>query len=562
MWYSMWYFFVSYLYRRDSKFYFQIVFSNRPKRLIKFVLVACRVDAQRIACELVLYAKERMLQMTETKSDFERLRDELKRLKATLTRERSLDIYASPELELASQRRYLEQHLGDVLPTGLDDTTIKDMYAALDGLEANKKRLAKEREEQILGDLAHKVLQLPEPVVATPPEKPKRKIRLSQAFDAWMDYMRRMRWGDDSEIERTTDTSKNSVVGLLGDPYVCDITEETVKELKLRLSNLPPNVKTDHRAKSDLSVANEKTISYSSAKNKYQAFVNAFKHTPKDAKDWTLELAPLERPKLEIDRTDVDDDYGRTLNDAELAAIFDNEQFHAKQPATEPHKFWLPLLGLYTGARLGELCMLAVDDVLEVEGIQCIRIAATHDAQRFKTGTSKRYVALHPELIRIGFLDYVDAVRQRGYEFIFDNLNRVIRSRGKYVLKWSDTASRWFNRAFLESQVGIKEKGDRDTCYHSLRHSLIDRLRNKEVHVPTINAITGHKADVKVEGESASYGRSVKPEVSAKALRLLPFTDLTSSIQWDGQVKWRRYAKDFKKARERYNALLAQNKKD
>jgi hypothetical protein len=38
------------------------------------------------------------------------------------------------------------------------------------------------------------------------------------------------------------------------------------------------------------------------------------------------------------------------------------------------HRFWLPLLALFSGARLGELCQLSVDDVREIEGVWCLEI--------------------------------------------------------------------------------------------------------------------------------------------------------------------------------------------
>jgi hypothetical protein len=39
-----------------------------------------------------------------------------------------------------------------------------------------------------------------------------------------------------------------------------------------------------------------------------------------------------------------------------------------------PWRYWLPLLGRATGARLEELCQLRVDDFVEQQSIQCIRI--------------------------------------------------------------------------------------------------------------------------------------------------------------------------------------------
>ena len=66
-------------------------------------------------------------------------------------------------------------------------------------------------------------------------------------------------------------------------------------------------------------------------------------------------------------------------------------------------RVWIPLLGLFTGARLDELGRLTVEDI-QREPVPYFRI------RRAKNKESLRSVPLHPKLIEIGFLDYVDAV--------------------------------------------------------------------------------------------------------------------------------------------------------
>ncbi|HSR76228.1 MAG TPA: DUF6538 domain-containing protein, partial [Xanthobacteraceae bacterium] len=69
--------------------------------------------------------------------------------------------------------------------------------------------------------------------------------------------------------------------------------------------------------------------------------------------------------------------------------------------------YWLPLLGLFTGARLGELAPLTAADVTIDETTQIPMITIREDAEegrRLKTPGSARVVPVHPELVRIGFL--------------------------------------------------------------------------------------------------------------------------------------------------------------
>ena len=67
--------------------------------------------------------------------------------------------------------------------------------------------------------------------------------------------------------------------------------------------------------------------------------------------------------------------------------------------------YWLPLLGLLTGARLSELAQLKVADIcLPTLRIQ---IQESNNEQRLKTPSARRSIPLHSELIRLGFIDYV-----------------------------------------------------------------------------------------------------------------------------------------------------------
>jgi hypothetical protein len=68
--------------------------------------------------------------------------------------------------------------------------------------------------------------------------------------------------------------------------------------------------------------------------------------------------------------------------------------------------FWLPLLGLFHGNRLEEFAQLRREDVRQEAGVPYIRIS-DEDGRQLKNEQSRRDVPLHPELIRLGFLDYV-----------------------------------------------------------------------------------------------------------------------------------------------------------
>ena len=63
---------------------------------------------------------------------------------------------------------------------------------------------------------------------------------------------------------------------------------------------------------------------------------------------------------------------------------------------------WLPLLGLWTGARLEELGGLRVEDVKESDGVPYLFIRAT-DERRLKNVGSERKVPLHLRSSKLAF---------------------------------------------------------------------------------------------------------------------------------------------------------------
>src|SRR5262249_49661712 len=76
--------------------------------------------------------------------------------------------------------------------------------------------------------------------------------------------------------------------------------------------------------------------------------------------------------------------------------------------------FWLPLLALFTGARLSELAPLTVEDI-KLDAASGVRfMTVIEDAaigRSVKTDASVRAVPVHSELLRIGLMKCVEYAR-------------------------------------------------------------------------------------------------------------------------------------------------------
>ncbi|MEY4765028.1 MAG: hypothetical protein RI907_1701, partial [Pseudomonadota bacterium] len=82
--------------------------------------------------------------------------------------------------------------------------------------------------------------------------------------------------------------------------------------------------------------------------------------------------------------------------------LFTSYQLPTSKRAGADAAYWIPLLGLFTGARSAELCQLTVLDVVEEQGIFVIDINEDGDGKKLKTSASQRKVPIHSELIRLG----------------------------------------------------------------------------------------------------------------------------------------------------------------
>ena len=159
--------------------------------------------------------------------------------------------------------------------------------------------------------------------------------------------------------------------------------------------------------------------------------------------------------------------------------------------------FWLPLLALYSGARLSELAALAVDDI-KIDTTSGVRfITVVDDAalgRTVKTDMSVRAIPLHSELLRIGFMDFVEHARAKSGSSgrLFPEIERG--PKGTYGEVWS----KWFGR--YKRSLGIDNES---SVFHSFRHGFKDALRAAQVSEDINDALTGHAGGNRV---SRGYG--------------------------------------------------------
>ncbi|MBG6242956.1 MAG: hypothetical protein EKE20_14560 [Candidatus Symbiopectobacterium sp. Dall1.0] len=186
--------------------------------------------------------------------------------------------------------------------------------------------------------------------------------------------------------------------------------------------------------------------------------------------------------------------------------------------------YWLPILALFTGARLEELAQLRHCDIRSKTYLDessngkelnrwILHITDEGDGQKLKTATSIRRVPIHNVVIKLGFLEYLKEEKSKNSssENIFPDLLPDVY--GKISGNWS----KWFGR-YLRKECGVENT---KMVFHSFRHTFKDLCRTANVEESVHDALTGHSNG----SVSRSYGGTqypLRPLVKAIDSLILP----------------------------------------
>ncbi|MEJ3589501.1 integrase [Pseudomonas fragi] len=278
------------------------------------------------------------------------------------------------------------------------------------------------------------------------------------------------------EVER----SLRDLFELMGDMPIAAFDANQARLLKDRLSRCPQyfGLRPEFKGKTLLQVVESgstyKTVTAVTVNNrlrKLSAFMNWCKT------NGYIQDNPLTGLKM---MTGSAKEARLSFEQHDLTTLLDLDALKT-EARKHPWRYWIPLLGRYTGARLEELCQLRTDDFVEQQGILCIRIDDSSEGQNLKNASSRRMLPIHPSLIELGLLRYVESAKATGAHRLFPDLEPV---RGKL----GHAPSKWFGR--YKAKRGID---DSKKTFHSFRHTLIDDLRDAGVQDSLIKRIVGHE---------------------------------------------------------------------
>lgn len=174
--------------------------------------------------------------------------------------------------------------------------------------------------------------------------------------------------------------------------------------------------------------------------------------------------------------------------------------------------FWIPLIGLFTGARMEEIGQLRTADIKKDRmGIDYFHItllepeedddsdedeAGSEDRKKVKTLAGRRTIPIHSTLIKLGLLDYVKEMRGRRHARLFPGLKAYRGRLTKNLSKsWAAYQDKYINKSVHK-------------VFHSFRHTFNRALREAFVEEEYRKLLMGHAAS----SVNQSYGAGLSLE--------------------------------------------------
>lgn len=299
-------------------------------------------------------------------------------------------------------------------------------------------------------------------------------------------------------------------IDVMGNLTLGELDRDVVKVYVAKMQKMPGNLYLMRRryAAEDLNQLIEKALTAGEAtmtKDAIERHITALGAMLEWARRETWLIGnPTENVLAKRKRKNKDQDKRYQFTEEELKLIFSASWF--KIGAGEPNQFgryinfrpyhyWLPLLALYTGGRINELCQLYLSDIRVSEsGVAYLDFNLdtpdkVMDDERetdksLKTPNAQRQMPIHPELIKLGFLKYVEALKVDGRERLFPELKH------HEIKGYRGYASKWFNENYLGKQLEMPRDGKR--VFHSLRHNYVNHLDRLELSERMIAQLVGH----------------------------------------------------------------------
>lgn len=196
------------------------------------------------------------------------------------------------------------------------------------------------------------------------------------------------------------------------------------------------------------------------------------------------------------------------FDDQDLKAIFLSENY-LKGTFKRASDYWVPLIALFTGARLGEIAQLTLSDIKQIENIWVFDINEEGEGKSIKNKLgSKRVIPIHKQLINLHFLEFVDHMRVLKKTKLFFEEKRS--TEGKFAQLQKRISY------YLKHIANIESTREKTKVFHSFRHLVRTKLVEEGVDERVIDSLVGHSSrDRSVGSTHYTHSDYLNQKVSA-----------------------------------------------
>ena len=369
-----------------------------------------------------------------------------------------------------------------------------------------KVELFPELKQQLTPVVENYIPEPTQPYRVETPLTPHQSTPLSVGIKNYLDERGKIRTKSLEEINN----SLNLMIEEWGDIPIGSVIREMSTNFKGHIRKLPRNRNKNplYRDKNyhELVKMNVKDSIHTTTINKHIGYCSSFY-------EWSINhgystINPFKGLKLkkEISPRDERDRF----SDNELKKIFKRENYihFTKIEERRYELYWTPLIGVFSGLRLGEITSLYLDNIIEIKGSHrkkrwCFDIVVEPERtdKHLKTRSSRRIVPVHDILIELGLIDFMNILKK------FDPSRERLFQELKYKSgNYNQNVSRWFNTSYLPS-LGLKTMKKN---FHSFRHTVSDHLKQKGIEPHFVNELLGHTTgNIDLE----RYGKGYNPDL-------------------------------------------------
>lgn len=183
--------------------------------------------------------------------------------------------------------------------------------------------------------------------------------------------------------------------------------------------------------------------------------------------------------------------------------------------------FWIPAMGMLSGARVNEICQLRPTDIRKIDGVWTFQVLKDKNAKMsVKKKGSERKVPIHSALIKAGFLDFLDENTDNDNGRIFADLKWHEEER------WSRIFKKRFD--YRLGKLGIKPAFPERKSFHGFRYRMTDLLvdEEKQIELGLIDGILGWTTQ-----EREALKKRMSTHYSGRVKKDIPIRELQSALE-------------------------------